>query len=60
VKISSKLVRKEMGINDNMATFDIGICVVQLDKSILKEAYSSVVALLLEASKFDAETTSLR
>ena len=29
MKISSKLARKEMGIDDNLATLDIGICVVQ-------------------------------
>lgn len=31
----------------------------KLDKSILKEAYSGVLALLLEAAKFDAETATL-
>ena len=44
----------------NILSFSDDKVFSKLDKSILKEAYSSVVALLLEASKFDAETTSLR
>lgn len=32
----------------------------KLDRSILKEAYSSILALLLEAAKYDAEIASVR